>query len=350
MTETILAKSQAEILANAKKQLIAIKPKPAEDHDHILNETWSDESNPAIQFIQMYTSQSKKTHLSRLRRLAGLLGCPNRDFTFFDWTYFTAIRIESLINKMNEPYYENGVFTRKSPNTINGFLDTIKGVMKRAYKANIIDHKEWTSIADIKSIKNNLPKAGRMAEKEETQSLINKLSNKSKVNPPKAARDLAIFRLAFMNGIRRHEFALFTVSDYDSMARVLTTRGKGGKIADLNLNSESANSLDNWLEFRGREDGPLFLAVHKNGNISDKGITDSAIRYLFETYSKEAGISKLTAHDSRRTFLSNILDIPGIDPKTAMDLARHSSFDTTALYDRRSDERKKEALEQLRMD
>jgi integrase len=348
MTDKKLSIRTVTILENAKQQLSTLTAMENESF-HLLNETWEGESNPANQYLSKFNGTSKSTHISRLKRLARMLGNFDGNYLYLNWRYFTALRIEAFIKEMYEPYYEKGVLKRKSPNTINGYLDTLKGVMKRAFKSNIIDQKEWVEIADIRSLKNNLPPAGRMAEPEETAKILESLNDKRKENAPKAARDTAIFKLGFLVGIRRHEYSLLVVSDFDSMNKKLLIKGKGGKVVNQEISDEVADAIEDWLMFRGREEGCLFFSISKNGNITDKPLTESSIRYLYSSYGLNAGIKKLTSHDARRTFSSNVLDDPHIDPKTAMDLLRHSSFDTSAKYDRRSGRKRNEVVNRLKM-
>lgn len=116
----------------------------------------------------------------------------------------------------------------------------------------------------------------------------------------------------------------------------------------LELAPETTETMLAWLQYRGLEPGALFTAVSKADKpLLGRRISPSSIGYLFKVYCQMLGINKLTPHDSRRTYCSNVLDVPGIDPKTAMDMARHSLFDTTARYDRRGNEKRKRVAAKL---
>lgn len=342
----------SEILNQAKATLNELPVKELPDlqtNSPLLREPLLGEANPAIRFLARFQGQSKTTHLSRLRRIANLLGAPHSDFRYLNWAKFTAISIEALLKELYAPFFEAGRSKRRSPNTMNGLLDTLKGVMRQSFKIDLITQKEWIEIQEIKVFKNDVALAGRMAEPVETQKIEEAVDQLAKVNPAKAARDRVIFRLAFLAGVRRHEFCNIDVHHYKFESGLLTVRGKGGKIVDIEIGKSIIEAMDQWLAFRGHEDGALFYRVTKTGEITDKRLSQEGIRYLFNSYTSRLDIPKLTAHDARRTFCSNILDEPGIDPKTAMDLMRHSSFNTSAKYDRRGGDKRRDIANRLSM-
>ena len=317
--------------------------------DHLLDDPLIGEANPANLMLASYHGTSRKTHESRLRRIAKTLGCPRDRYEYLNWQTFTAVRIQSFLNDLYEPWIENGRSKRRSPNTLNGFLDTLKGVMKKAFKLDLIDQRQWGDIQEIRAYKNNVPLAGRMAEASETKLIEDHLNTVAKANPAKASRDRAIFRLSFLAGIRRHEFANLDIENYDFAHQLLEVRGKGGKIVQLEIGTEVIEAINHWIAFRGNESGALFFRINKTGDITEARLSPEGIRYLFQSYTTKLGIPKLTSHDGRRTFCSNVLDDPDIDPKTAMDLLRHASFNTSAKYDRRSGRKRREVANRLSM-
>ncbi|WP_417583261.1 site-specific integrase [Nitrincola sp.] len=308
------------------------------------------ERNPANVYLMRYGGTTAVTYRNRLNQCAARLGAPNGDYEWLNWAEFNAHRIQAMLQALYEPYVEDGDYKRRSPNTMNGLLVTLKGVMSQAFKMGWINRDTHEGISDIKAFKVRLELTGRMADSHETAALEAGCDAVAETKPGKAARDRAIFRLAFLSGIRRHEFSLLNLDSFKPQTEQITVLGKGGKVATLELAPETTEAILGWLQHRGFEPGALFTAVSKADRpILSRRISPSGIGYLFKDYCLRLGINNLTPHDSRRTYCSNVLDVPGIDPKTAMDMARHSSFDTTARYDRRGNEKRKHVAGQLTM-
>jgi integrase len=107
--------------------------------------------------------------------------------------------------------------------------------------------------------------------------------------------------------------------------------------------------MADWLELRGSEPGPLFLAIDKGGKLNvvlkstnNGWMTGQAIYNVLQKRAKGAGVQDLSPHDFRRTFISDLLDI-GVDISTVSRMAGHSSVSTTARYDRRPEEAQRKA-------
>jgi hypothetical protein len=128
---------------------------------------------------------------------------------------------------------------------------------------------------------------------------------------------------------------------------MLVIRGKRSKQRTAYLVDGAIAALGDWLEIRGGDPGPLFLAMNKSGRpIYGRRMTPQAIYHLLATRAKRAGVKFFTPHDLRRTFVSNLLDA-GVDIATVAKMAGHSNIQTTARYDRRPEEAKQRAARLL---
>jgi integrase/recombinase XerD len=100
--------------------------------------------------------------------------------------------------------------------------------------------------------------------------------------------------------------------------------------------------IDDWILVRGSQPGPLFYHINKSDRIYQRRLTDSTVRHMLVKLDKIAGIQSFSAHDLRRSFISDLLD-KGADIATAQKLAGHASVETTARYDRRGEVTKRNA-------
>ena len=105
----------------------------------------------------------------------------------------------------------------------------------------------------------------------------------------------------------------------------------------------------NWLELRGEDAGPLFVAVKRGGTLRHgRRLSPQSIYYLLKIRAKRAGVKPFSPHDLRRTFVSRLLDA-GVDIAIVAKMAGHSNIQTTARYDRRPEEAKQRAANLLQV-
>ena len=112
------------------------------------------------------------------------------------------------------------------------------------------------------------------------------------------------------------------------------------------MQSDAVGPMQNWLEKRGKQLGPLFTRVTKSGRVIIKRLTPQAVYYLLKHRQAQAGLDDFTPHDLRRTSITDLLSAE-VDVLTVSAIAGHASADTTKRYDRRSDENKKAAAQKL---
>lgn len=157
--------------------------------------------------------------------------------------------------------------------------------------------------------------------------------------------------------MRRSELAGLALSDYASIGEEegeLTIAGKGDKVRRVAVYNGAWQRLADWLELRGGEPGPLFLAINKGGRIQTSpsregrshGVSDEALAQMLEKRRQAAGLQSLRWHDFRRTFAGELLDL-GTDLATVQKLMGHASPVTTAAYDRRDENTRRKAVRGL---
>ena len=143
--------------------------------------------------------------------------------------------------------------------------------------------------------------------------------------------------LAAYAGLRVHEIAKLRGEDVDPIARTLTVKGKGGKTVRLPL-------ADALVEVAGTmpQRGWWFPTHSETGHI-----LPSSVSYVVSEVMKRVGVPG-TAHSLRHWFASTLVD-EDVDIRTVQELLRHASLQTTQIYTRVSDERRRTAVDKLDM-
>ncbi len=221
-------------------------------------------------------------------------------------------------------------------------------------------------------------------------------------HPEMTARDKAALGLAFIMGLRVDEVCKLRVKFIQRTARKLVIVGKTG-MRIVPFLTPSMQLVDDWLMFRGSEEGHLFCQVDRYGNphvsrkvnlpfceiADDAGLkiggcgfdfkaagearknatgrpyyhktcpecglerpydmikTQMVTTSLQEMLTKRqqiAGIDVCTWHDGRRTMITTLSNFGPIGEKLAQTIAGHKDPATTASYRRYNDEELIEAI------
>jgi len=144
-------------------------------------------------------------------------------------------------------------------------------------------------------------------------------------------RDAALLHLMHDLALRRGEIAELDLTHLDLAKRKLSIRGKGSAEREtLKLPLPTCKALRAWLAVRGREPGPLFLAVkgrHKGHRLSGRHI-----HRLIGAYGRAVGASDVRPHGIRHTAITQVLELTKGNVAAAAAFARHASPQTTMRY------------------
>ncbi|MBE8111554.1 tyrosine-type recombinase/integrase, partial [Escherichia coli] len=125
--------------------------------------------------------------------------------------------------------------------------------------------------------------------------------------------------------------------------------GKGNKERLAYVPAGAWQRLQIWIdEIRGETPGPLFTRIRRFGDVTLNRLTDQAVYHILQVRQGQAGITKCSPHDLRRTFATAMLD-NGEDLITVKDAMGHASVTTTQQYDRRGEQRLQDARDRLNL-
>lgn len=200
-------------------------------------------------------------------------------------------------------------------------------------------------VASVGNVKGDSRQRGRHVPDGEIKAILEVCA---KDPTPAGVRDAAMLALAFATGMRRAEIAQLErgdVADIPDGYDITVKHGKRQKVRTVALFGGARDYMRDWLEVRGDEPGPLFLAILKSGRVQAQGIGTRAMQKILDKRAAEAGIPEATGwHDARRTLAGNLLD-QGTDIATVQKILGHSSPVTTAGYDRRPEAARRRALQ-----
>jgi integrase/recombinase XerC len=152
-------------------------------------------------------------------------------------------------------------------------------------------------------------------------------------------RDLAMVRLMYDSALRRKE--PLTI-DYPEDVHVedLPKDGKPrilmlGKTREdkewVTVSKRTASAIIDWLDARGRHEGPLFTSSHPS--YEGERLSTKAVNEMLGRLAKRAGVDHVTPHQLRHTSITRALDKTGGDVRRVQKFSRHQKIETLMVYD-----------------
>jgi integrase len=307
------------------------------------------ETNPAVVYLgRLQSPASRRTMRQVLDALASLVtaGVVD-DGEAFPWEllrYAHTARIRAVLGeRLGLAVDAPG---RLAAATANKYLAGLRGVLSEAWRLELMSAEDYHRATDLKDFKRTALPAGRLVEPDEIAAIIAACA----ADPsPAGERDAALFGMAFAAGLRASELVGLAMADVAIRSGEITVReGKGGKQRITYMNEDAGAAVASWLALRGPRPGPVLCPVGWSGRITVRRLSTQAIYQRFRLREGQAGLEKpLSPHDSRRTWISALLDA-GADLAVVQQMAGHESADTTAAYDRRKEQSKRRAAGLLR--
>jgi integrase/recombinase XerD len=300
----------------------------------LANQPPADE-HPAAVYLGRLAPGSRRTMRAALDLLAAMLTSGAADAKTLDWA---AVRYQ------HAQAVRSGLAERYKPATVNKALSGLRGVLREAWRLGLITSEDYRRAADLEAVKGESLSPGRALSAGELKALLGACSAD---DTAAGARDAALLAVMYGAGLRRSEAVALDISDFTAATGMLVVRhGKGNRDRVVYATNGAADALADWLAVRGDEAGPLFLPVNKGGVVGGHRLTGQAVLYILRRRAVRSGVTRLTPHDLRRTFISDLLDL-GADISTVQRLAGHAQVTTTTRYDRRGEATKRRASELL---
>lgn len=233
---------------------------------------------------------------------------------------------------------------RYAPSTVNVYLAALRGVLKEAWRLELMTDADYHRAIDVENISAETLPAGRELQAGELRALTQSCADDGGAA---GARDAALLAVLYAGGVRRAEAGQLELCDYNAATGALEVRhGKGRKERVTYLADGGRRALDAWCALRGDAPGPLLCPVNKGGRVELRRMSVRAIGKRIDRRAELAGVADFSPHDCRRSFVSHLLEA-GADIATVQKLVGHASVSTTARYDRRGEDTKQRAAELL---
>jgi site-specific recombinase XerD len=161
-------------------------------------------------------------------------------------------------------------------------------------------------------------------------------------------RDYAAYALMYDLGLRIGEVNKLNLEDVDLKNKQITVLGKGNRRRELYLNAEMLQILSEWLAVRHNLKNSLqnrALFISKKGSRLAIRTMEDNMKKLVDRLDLKVHF-KVTCHTLRHTFASHLND-NGEDVLVIQSLLGHSSPRSARIYIHPSQERIRNALEQL---
>jgi len=289
------------------------------------------DQHPVAVYLASLRPSGRLTMRGSLNTVAGLISGGRQDAFSLPWGQLRYQHTAFIRAQLTERY---------SPATSNKILSAVKRVLKEAWRLGQIPTEDYHRAVDLKSVRGKRLPTGRSLQRAEVKDLLQVCRDDIR---PLGRRDLALLVILYAGGLRRSEVVSLDLADYlpgDNAVKVRSGKGDKDRVAYLGKGVEKP--LQEWLEIRGTEAGPLFYPISWKGKLILRRLTDQSVAYILGQRAKEAGVNKTSPHDFRRTFITTLLEA-GADISTVQQLAGHANVATTARYDRRGEESKKQA-------
>lgn len=294
-------------------------------------------ANPAQLYIaSLNTKQSRQTGVEACKRLLKVFGHPESDWWTFPWWKVTAQETTMARQAILQVY---------QPSTARLTMCALRRILKQCYRLKLMTAEDHLRAVDLDRITAEGAPAGRMLRQEERSALGAYVDT---LGGDYGAMVAAVFATALGGGLRREELAMLNVQPIAPVGATIRFMGKRRKVRDQRLPQWTADRLRAWLAVRGERASKTMFLRTQGRRLKDAEPSVWSIWSLIVETGEAAGVAPFTPHDLRRTYGSRMLDLGDLSlTRKAMG---HDSIETTALYDRRDDERLAAAIDRLESD
>ncbi|EPE7177040.1 MULTISPECIES: site-specific integrase [unclassified Kosakonia] len=287
-------------------------------------------------YISGLAPSGRRGITSLLNRSAGILK-RGADAASYPWEQLSF----AAVAKVRAALLDDGY----AVSSVNMALSALRGIAQTAFNLNCLEADTLARIRAVKRVNGDNQRKGRALSREEVRALV----QAAKRHPQRirCCRDVAIVMTLCGAGLRAGELVNLERRDYDN--GILTVRqGKGRKYREIHVAAAVDKAIRAWIKDSGAKEAgdALFNRIQRNGRVACQPLTTTGLTGILEQLQHDAGITRFTPHDMRRTFITRLLE-QDVDINTVRQLAGHSDISTTTRYDCRGDKVKVRASRRI---
>ena len=176
--------------------------------------------------------------------------------------------------------------------TANQSLSAVRGVAKVALEMGEgISPERYQAYLEIL----RFPAAPAARRKAPSRRQTDRMIGRARAEEdPKGVRDAALLAVLVAAGLKRSEVTSLRLADYDRRSGRL-------RVGDetVRLGAEVRVLLRDWIGYRGRAHGPLFLPMRKGGTIERRRMSGQAIALIVAERAEQARLGPISPEDLR---------------------------------------------------
>jgi len=232
--------------------------------------------SPSAAYIKRLSPTSARTTVRLLDLAASVITGKPLTWQEFAWPTVRQPMIVALLDTIARRYRTA---------TINAILTAVRGVMKEACIAEAITPAAYFDILAV---------TGPARERKKVHPPLgaDDMSRMLKWSDPEAgpseARDTTLLVLLYSAGMSSISIVELNFEDWDLDQRMIKNRPKGGKLQYLA--DVPQGPIQAWIQTRGNEGGPLFVAVHKSGRLGHDRLKPQVVHDVLGKRSRQTGI------------------------------------------------------------
>lgn len=232
-----------------------------------------------------------------------------------------ALQIRAYLASLFQQQKQKASIARK--------LAAIRAFLKFLLREGVIGKNPGEFVATPKLAK----KLPRIMSEEETNTLLDRVTEAAGEGKPMMQRDRAILELLYASGLRVSELAGLDVRSVNFGERLVLVRGKGRKERMVPFGSKASAALEMYLPVRER-----ILADNRTSGyalfLNARGVrlTTRSVDRLVRKYVRLYGPNvRVSPHGLRHAFASHLL-AEGADLRAIQEMLGHASLSTTQKY------------------